>query len=133
MESNVRPESAQVGEIAALRQKWSEAAIAGHVPDVINIVTDDVVVVFADGRCLRGKDELKAALEKNWAMFDADSKFSQEKAVVEDHWAIEICRVDRTLTSVKAGSRIHSSFPIVVVAARQPDASWKIARVLLLE
>lgn len=45
--------------IAAVRQAWLDAVRAGDAERLAAMVTDDVVVVHGNGRCVHGRDELK--------------------------------------------------------------------------
>jgi len=130
--SDSKLDGVELPEIVALRRKWVEAATASDVAAAAALVTDDVVLVYTDGRCVSGKEEMKTTLAKYWATFDAEPKFTAEKTIVVDKWAVEVSRVDRTLTPLKTGREVHSQFRSLIVAARQPDGAWKISRILLL-
>ncbi|HEY4051357.1 MAG TPA: DUF4440 domain-containing protein, partial [Acidobacteriaceae bacterium] len=49
-----------VSKIAAIREAWLAAVKAGDANRLADMVTDDVVVVHDNGRCVCGKQELKA-------------------------------------------------------------------------
>jgi len=121
-----------VAKISALRKRWEAAVKASDFNGIAGIVTDDVVAVDVDGRCLRGKEELKADFLKRWGLFDSELKLSSIELLVRDKWAIETGEVDRTLTAVRSGVQIRSRIRSIAVFARQPDASWRIARILVL-
>lgn len=47
--------------IAAVRQDGVQAVRDGDAERLANLVTDDVVAVLKNGRCITGKEALKAA------------------------------------------------------------------------
>jgi uncharacterized protein (TIGR02246 family) len=122
-----------VSKIAALWKGWSAALKANDAIGLAAFVTDDVVVVHGNGRCVCGKEELQADILKSFERFDFDRRYSPAEVVVRDKWAIQICEVETALTSVRGGIQAHAADSrTVIVFARQPDSSWKVARVLIL-
>ena len=79
-----------------------------------------------------GKEELKADFLNSFKRFDFDLRFSPAEIVVRNKWAFEFCEVESTLTGVRGGIQVHAHSRNVIVFARQPDTSWKVARVLEL-
>jgi uncharacterized protein (TIGR02246 family) len=121
-----------VSKIAAVLEAWNAALKANDADRLAAIVTDDVVLVHGNGRCVCGKEELKAHFLKRVGRFDFDREFSSAKLSVRDKWAIEICEVESALVGVRGGMQVQAHSRGVIAFARQPDTSWKIARVLEL-
>jgi len=84
--------------VAAVRQAWLDAVRAGDVERLAAMVTDDVVVVHGNGRCVHGKDELKADFLKGFESFSIEQDVSSAEVVVRGRWAFE-------MPKSKAGSR----------------------------
>ena len=116
--------------IAALREAWLDAVRAGNAERLADMVTDDVVVVHGDGRCVHGREELKADLVKGFAVFSLEQNVSAAELVVRGRWAFEISEVESRLTPHLAGESKHVHSITVVGLNRQPDGSWKVGRVL---
>ena len=116
--------------IAAVRQAWLDAVRAGDAERLAAMVTDDVVVVHGNGRCLRGRDELKADFLNGFRMFSIEQNVSSAEVVVRGPWVFEISEVDTTLTrhGTSEATQVHST--TVVALQRQPDGAWQVARVL---
>jgi uncharacterized protein (TIGR02246 family) len=119
-----------ISKIAALREAWIAAVKANGADRLSAMVTDDVVVIHGNGRCVRGKDELKADFLNGFERFSIDQKVSSADAIFRDKWAFEIGEVESTMTPVSGGVQIHAHSRTVVVLVRQSDSSWKVARVL---
>jgi uncharacterized protein (TIGR02246 family) len=119
-------------KIAAVWEVWNAALKANDASGLAAFVTDDVVFVHGNGRCVCGKEELKADFLKSFERFDFDRKFSPAEIVVRDKWAFEICEVESTLTAVRGGIQVRAHSRNVIAFARQPDSSWKVARVIEL-
>ena len=79
-----------------------------------------------------GVDALRADLKHDFGIFDVKPRDASAKIIVHDKWAIEFCEVDQVVSGVKAGSGVQTHSRLVAVFSRQPDASWKVARVIAL-
>lgn len=121
-----------VSKIAAVLEVWNAALEANDASRLAAFVTDDVVFVHGNGRCVCGKEELKVDFLNRFERFDFDRRFLPAEIVVRDKWAFEICDVESTLTAVRGGIQVHAHTRIIIAFARQPDTSWKVARVLEL-
>lgn len=55
--STIDPDASK---IAAVREAWLAAVKAGDANRLAEMVTDDVVVVHGNGRCVGGKEEVKS-------------------------------------------------------------------------
>jgi len=116
--------------IAAVRQTWRDAVRAADAERIAAMVTDDVVVVHGDGRCVRGREELKADFLKGFEAFSIEQEVSNPEVVVRGQWAFEIAEVESTLTPRRGGKATHVHSTTVVALSQQPDVSWKVGRVL---
>jgi len=119
-----------VSKITAVWETWIASLRASDPNSLAALVTEDVVIVHGDGRCLCGKEELRADFTHGFGHFDLEQKISSADIVIRDKWAIEIGEIENTLTPFRSGAQIRSHLRTVIVFARQPDASWKIARIL---
>ncbi|MGA2981688.1 MAG: SgcJ/EcaC family oxidoreductase [Terriglobales bacterium] len=119
-----------VSSIAAVRQAWLDAVKAGDAERLAALVTDDVVVVHGNGRCVRGRDELKVDFLRGFEAFSIEQNVSSVEIVIRGAWAIEIGEVESRLTLNCGGESTHVQSTTVVALNRQPDGSWKVGRVL---
>ena len=116
--------------VAAFRQAWLDAVRAGDVERLAAMVTDDVVVVHGNGRCVRGRDELKTDFLKAFEAFSIEQNVSSAEVVVRGRWAFEIAEVESRLTPQGGGESTHVHSTTIVALKRQSDGSWKVGRVL---
>jgi uncharacterized protein (TIGR02246 family) len=116
--------------IAAVRQRWLEAVGAGDAERLVAMVTDDVVVVHGNGRCVHGRDELKADFLKSFQAYSIEQKVSSTEIVVRGRWALEISEVESNLASLSGGESAQFHSTTVVALNREADGSWKVGRVL---
>ena len=119
-------------KIAAVRQAWMQAVMDGDANRLTNFVTDDVVAVLKDGRCICGKDALKEILRHVFGLYDVERKILSSRVVTRDQLAIELDEMESTMTSVSSGMEIRARVKIVIVYGRQTDGAWKIARLMEL-
>lgn len=115
--------------IATVREAWQDAVRKCDVEQLGRLVTDDVVVVHGNGRCVRGKDELTADFRKGFQASSIEQSVSSPEVVVRGHWAFEVSEVQSKLTRQSGEStEVHST--TVVALRKQADGSWKVGRVL---
>ena len=65
------------------------------------LVTDDVVVVHGNGRCVRGKDELKADFRKGFEASSMEQSVASPEVIMRGRWAFEISEVVSRLTQIR--------------------------------
>jgi uncharacterized protein (TIGR02246 family) len=121
-----------VSKIAALRKAWSAALQGEDANGLAALMTDDIVFVNGNGRCVSGKEKLQEDIRNRFERFDFERRSSRAELVVRDRWAIEIAEVESNLVAVRGGIQVHANSKTVIAFARQPDASWKVARILEL-
>jgi len=122
----IMPES----EITALREAGLDAVRSSDVARLVSLVADDVVVVHGDGRCIRGKDEFEADFSKAFESFRIDQRVVDPEIKVRGDWAFEIARVESTLIPISGGETKRAITTTLVCLRRQPEGSWKVARVM---
>jgi uncharacterized protein (TIGR02246 family) len=122
--------SPAISSIAAVRQAWLDAVKVADVERLAALVTDDIVVVHGNGRCVRGREELKADFFKGFEAFSIEQKVDHAEVVIRGMWAIEIAEVESRLTPHHTGDVKHVHSTTVVALNQQSDGSWKVARVL---
>ena len=119
-------------KIGALRGSWTAAVNAGEIDRLSAMSTEEIVVVHADGQCTQGKEELKLDFFSGFERFDTQQRVISSKVIVHDKWAIEISKIETSLTSTRASIKVNVQSMTVFVYACQPDNSWKVARILEL-
>jgi uncharacterized protein (TIGR02246 family) len=131
---DVMAENSATLKVTAVREAWLAAVRSADIGRLASLVTDDVVVVHGDGRCIRGKDEFEADFLKAFESFRIEQRVVDPEISIRGNWAFEIARVESTLTPIQGGEAIHAATTTLVALRRQPGGTWKVARVLgLLE
>ena len=121
-------------KIAAVRQALNQAVKDSDAGRLAALATDDVVAVLHNGRCMSGKSAFETFFLHAFERWDLEGTVSSSEVMVYDKWAIEIDKVQGTRARLDgAGAPIHTHFEAVFVFAQQSDASWKVARILLLD
>ena len=116
--------------IAALRQAWLAAVKASDADSLAQMLTDDVVVVHGNGRCVCGKEAVRADFLEGFRRFAIDQQVSPTEVIVREKWAFEISEVESELTPIQGGQQVHAHSRTIVVLSRQSDSSWRVCRVL---
>ena len=119
-------------KITEARRAWMQAVRDSDGNRLTNFVTDDVVAVLKDGRCICGKEALKALLQHAFALYDVEREVLSSRVVMRDRWAIELDELESTVTPVSNGMYINAHLKAVIVYRRQADGEWKVARLMEL-
>lgn len=122
----------QQAKIAALRQEWIQAVRDENASRLCDLTTDDVVTVMKDGRCVNGKEGLRAMLQHVFSLFDVERKTLASGVIIRDNWAIELDEMDSTITAVSTGMDVRAHLKTIIVYARQHNGDWKVARLMEL-
>jgi ketosteroid isomerase-like protein len=93
------------------------------------LVTDDVIVVHGDGRCIRGRNELKADFQAAFEPFRIDQRVHNPEVVIRGDWHSKSPRGNHT-HSVRDGEKIHAITMTMVAMRWRLDGAWKVARVV---
>ena len=129
MKTEQSADDSVVSAIAVVRGAWLDAVRDGDVERLGALVTDDVVVVHGNGRCVCGKEALKADFRKGFEAFAMEQSVSSPEVIVRGRWAFEISEVESRLANGSGEStRVHST--TVVALSQESDGSWKVGRVL---
>ena len=119
-------------KIAEARKALNEAVKHSDVRQLLSLLTDDVVTVHGDGRCMCGKKEVEEFFHHVFAHYDIEGMVLPSDVIVHDKWAIEMDEVETVRESFGVGAPIKVHFRGLFVFARQPDFSWKVARFIEL-
>jgi uncharacterized protein (TIGR02246 family) len=124
------PDAAEVEAIAKLRESFLKAHNDGNVDRLMELFTDDAVLIPAEEATCEGKEEIAAyfsdLLEENPATLEFDV---QEDRILSD-WAFE--RIDVTLVTTDPVTReeIEVWVRYLWILKRDAPGSWKIARLI---
>ena len=124
--------SLEQAKIALVRQQWIQAVRDGDAERLANFITDDVVAVLKDGRCVTGKEAVHTELQHAFSLYDVERKALSTGIMLRDKWAIELDEMDSTMTPVTDGMEIRAHVKSVIVYGRQRDGEWKVARLMEL-
>jgi ketosteroid isomerase-like protein len=96
-------DEATVAAIANLQRAWLDAVRAADVERIVGMVTDDIVVVHGNGRCLHGRDEMRADFLRGFEAFSICQSVSPVEVIVRGEWGLEISEIDTELTPRSGG------------------------------
>ena len=117
-------------KIAALREAWLAGVNASDADSLAQMLTEDIVVVHGNGRCVCGKEAVRADFLEGFRRFAINQKVSPTEVIVREKWAFEISEVESELTPIQGGQQIHAHSKTIVVLSRQSDDSWRVCRVV---
>ena len=119
-------------DVKAIESLLAQVANAYNTadPGYPDLYVSDPVVMFANMPTMTSKDEI----EKLWMafvdQFDADMNLSTEEIVVAGDWAFVRNVTNLKLTPKSGGEPSEIGGRNILILQRQPDDSWKLARVI---
>jgi uncharacterized protein (TIGR02246 family) len=117
-------------DIERLRAAWLAALKAGDVDRLRSMVTDDVVAMHPNGKTTRGRQELADDFRRFFRSFRMDQTVTSEETVVAGGWAFDRARVSTQIAPVAGGETSQVNSEVIVILRRDPEGSWKIARMV---
>jgi uncharacterized protein (TIGR02246 family) len=123
---------AEKAAIAAVRKAIHEAVAAGNADRLAELLTYDVVLVHADGRCTRGQDDVRKFFLDAFNKYDFEGNTSSSEVVVHGGWAVEIDEIQSRRTPFGSTVISDAALETIFVFSRQLDDSWKVSRLIEL-
>lgn len=121
------PDNSTLASIARVREAWLQAVRHADVGQLGSLVSEDVVVVHGNGRCVIGKDALKADFRKGFEAFSVEQTVSSPEVVVRGRWAFEISEVASRLTHRSGEStQVHSTTVVALISNRTDRGRWGV-------
>jgi uncharacterized protein (TIGR02246 family) len=119
-------------EAAKIRQvslRWTEAMRRADVEQLRQLMTEDVVVVHANGQTLAGRDAVAAHLARSLADFHIHQRVHSEETIVTNEWAFERSRVHTTM-SPRHGGASRDFLSVTLTILRNDGLGWRVARTI---
>jgi uncharacterized protein (TIGR02246 family) len=129
-DSRGRTRQSEASAVRTVRERWLAAIEARDVDGIAALVTEDVVVVHGNGRCLAGKEQLRSDFLSAFRSFTVHQGITAANTIFAGAYAIDVADVSTTLTPVAGGASQQFLSHAVVVLRCQSDGSWKVARVV---
>ena len=109
-------------------QQILKAALAGDVNMIVEMFTEDAVIMPPNDTTLYGKDEIRSWWEDYFSFFRITSvlQTDREITVVGDQ-AFERESFSATIIPKESGARILDDIRSLSVWRREPDGGWKIS------
>ena len=101
---------------------------AADVNTLLNIVTNDVIVMPPNEPALFGKDAIRPWLENFYKQFTVQGTCTSSDIVVAGDWAFERLTFTLTTTPVAGGEPVQEVAKGIHIYRRQSDGSWKIVQ-----
>jgi uncharacterized protein (TIGR02246 family) len=125
------PESRDsVASVLAVRDAWVAALKSRDVDRLLDLLSDDVVMMHPNGRTDVGKAAVRADFERFFKQFTVDQKGVSDETVVSGDWAFDRGRVRTTILPVGGGNPVEVASEVVTILRREANGAWKIARVI---
>ena len=121
-------EEADIQAIKEILVKWDDALNSGDANAILNLLTEDVILLNPDGPITEGKKACKASIS---ADFEKRSFANSKTVVVEVRLAGDRAYSrgtwSGTITPKDGGDSFQESGRLIDIFERQPDGSWKVS------
>lgn len=119
--------------IALVREAWMKAVKSDDADQLADLMTDDIVAIHADGRCIHGKDDVTRFFQDLFDQFDIEGTISSSEVVIHGNWAVEIDKIETKRTEYESSMSVRASLQAVFLFSRQLDDCWKVSRLVELK
>jgi uncharacterized protein (TIGR02246 family) len=129
--SGPAPTSTQEDEqkIRDLIATWQRASAAGDLPQVLDLMAEDVVFLVAGHPPMRGRDAFAEAFRKaGMQQFRLESKSEIQEIQITGDWAYFWSHLSVTMTPKSGGSPMRRAGYTLTILRKKPDGEWLVAR-----
>ncbi len=130
--SGCAPQVDVEADTAAVK-KWfdeSTAALNANDGSIVDLGTEDAVVMYADAPAVTGRDALRARQQAIYDQATFEENRSMDEVVVAGDWAFVRWAGTGTMTPKDGSEPSVFDRKGIAILQRQPDNSWKMARVI---
>lgn len=121
---------ADVQAILDLEQRVFDAQIAGDFETWLSSFAEDAIVMAPNLPALRNKPAIRQWNAPYFEQFDLHEESDEREVEVAGDWAYIRAHWTWTLTPKSGGEAVKETGNSIWILRRQPDGSWKIARVI---
>jgi len=114
-------------------KKWfdeSTAALNANDGSIVDLGTEDAVVMYADAPAVTGRDALRARQQVIYDQATFEETRSVDEVVISGDWAFVRWAGTGTMTPKDGSEPSVFDRKGIAILQRQPDNSWKMARVI---
>ena len=130
--SGCAPQVDVEADTAAVK-KWfdeSTAALNANDGSIVDLGTEDAVVMYADAPAVTGRDALRARQQAIYDQATFEETRSVDEIVISGDWAFVRWAGTGTMTPKDGSEPSVFDRKGIAILQRQPDNSWKMARVI---
>ena len=130
--SGCAPQADVEADTAAVK-KWfdeSTAALNANDGSIVDLGTEDAVVMYADAPAVTGRDALRARQRAIYEQATFEETRSVDEVVISGDWAFVRWAGTGTMTPKDGSEPSVFDRKGIAILQRQPDNSWKMARVI---
>lgn len=114
--------------IRDLIDSWLKASSAGDVPQVLGLMTDDVVFLRPGQPPMRGKESFAAGMKTGIQQFRIESKMDIQEIHVESNLAYAWNHLQIALIPLNGDAPKRHEGDILTVFRKSADGKWRLAR-----
>jgi uncharacterized protein (TIGR02246 family) len=123
-------EKSELTKVLAVRDAWIAALRAKDIDGLMNLLTDDVVIMHPGRASVVGSAANRADIAAVLANFNVNQEAVSDETVVIGEWAFDRSRAVTRLTPVSGSDCIVSRSKAITILRRRRDGAWQIARVI---
>ena len=121
---------ADLEAINQLRDDYSAANNAGDAVATAGLFTDDAILMPPNEAAVVGKEAIQSNSQARFDEFKSEHGATSEEIELADQWAYGRGSYTLKLTPKAEGEALEDSGKYLVIVERQPDGSWRIARLI---
>jgi uncharacterized protein (TIGR02246 family) len=116
--------------IRAAAARWVRAIDQADVNALAGLMTEEIVVVHGNGRCLTGREAVLADFAASFTRRRVMQQVSHDETTVSGRWALDRSHVETTGVPVAGGEARRFVSHTWTIPRFQPSHGWRLARVI---
>ena len=129
------PEARQA-DIAAVIRMLSAFSAANNARDlnaVMALYADDAVLLPPDEKAVSGRESIRPRFQSLFNQFNPELSISHDEIMTDGDWAFARGKTTGKMTPRNGGADGTVDYKYLMILRRQPDGTWRIARLMWSE
>ncbi len=115
-------------KIRKLIDNWMRASSKGDLPELLDLMDEDVVFLVADQPPMRGREAFAKSFRNASAQFRIEGTSDIQEIKVFGDWAYCWNFLTVTMTPTQGGAPKRRSGNVLSVLNKKPDGAWVLVR-----
>lgn len=130
MVKSANPTSIEQDEqaIRNLIATWHTATVNGDLPQLLNLMTEDVIFLVPGKPPIQGKEAFAAGFQQATQHYRIEPSGEIKEIQIAENWAYCWAYLSVSITPLQSGSPMRRTGDVLTILHKQAEGGWAIAR-----